>query len=77
MVEKLSLAPARILGVQGGVLAEGVPADVTVVDPDCKYTWTKEGMLSKGKNSPFIGRELQGRAVLTIVGGRIAYREGL
>lgn len=75
-VELMSVNPARILGVAGGNLASGMVADITVIDPDEKYLFTAERSYSKGKNSPFIGKELQGRAVMTIVGGIIRYRLG-
>jgi len=73
MVELMSVAPARILGVAGGSLAVGAVADITVIDPEAEYTFTAEESLSKGKNSPFLGWKLKGRAVLTLVGGRIQH----
>jgi len=74
MVELMSVAPARILGVAGGSLAIGAVADITVIDPEAEYTFTPEESLSKGKNSPFLGWNLKGRAVLTLVGGRVQHR---
>lgn len=73
MAELMSGNPAGLLKVEGGIIAEGKAADITIIDPDAKYVFTKESMISKGKNSPFIGREMQGRAAVTIVGGRIVY----
>ncbi|MCK5545267.1 MAG: amidohydrolase family protein, partial [Desulfobulbaceae bacterium] len=73
LVELLSLNPARILGVEGGSLSPGSRADVTVIDPDTEFVYTKEEVVSKSRNSPFLGSELKGRAVLTIVGGRITF----
>ncbi len=75
MVELMSSAPARILKVDGGTLAVGTVADVTVIDPDKEFVFTKESILSKGKNSPFIDWKLQGKAVLTIMDGRITHNE--
>lgn len=75
MVELMSSAPARILKVKGGTLAVGNVADVTVIDPDKEFIFTKETILSKGKNSPFLDWKLQGKAVLTIMGGRITHSE--
>jgi len=75
MVELMSVAPARILKVEGGTLATGSVADVTVIDPDKEFVFTKESILSKGKNSPFLDWKLQGKAVLTIMGGRITHSE--
>ncbi len=75
LVELMSCAPARILGVQGGSLHVGAVADVTVVDPQRKFTFNVEDCFSKGKNSPFDGWELQGKAVLSMVAGRITFRD--
>jgi len=75
LVELMSTAPARILKVAGGTLAEGSVADITVIDPEKKFVFTKESILSKGKNSPFIDWELQGKAVLTIMGGCVTHDE--
>ncbi len=73
LVRRLSCAPARILGVPGGTLAVGAPADITVIDPDASYTLGPDDLHSKGKNSPFLNRPLQGRAVLTVVGGNVCH----
>ncbi|MBU1138858.1 MAG: dihydroorotase [Proteobacteria bacterium] len=75
LVELMSTAPARILKVQGGTLAVGSVADITVIDPDREFTFTRESILSKGKNSPFLDWKLRGKAVLTIMGGRITHNE--
>ncbi len=75
LVELMSSSPARILKVQGGTLALGNVADVTVIDPDREFIFTRESILSKGKNSPFLDWKLQGKAVLTIMGGRITHNE--
>jgi len=72
-VELLSVNPARILGVQGGSLAAGQPADVTVIDPELEFDYLEESIVSKSRNSPFIGRSLKGRAVLTMLSGRITF----
>jgi dihydroorotase len=73
LVELMSSAPASILRVQGGTLAVGSVADVTVIDPECEFIYTRDSILSKGKNSPFIDWKLRGKAVLTIMGGRITH----
>lgn len=75
LVELMSSAPAAILKVAGGTLAEGSVADVTVIDTEKEFVFTKESILSKGKNSPFIDWKLQGKAVLTIMGGRVTHDE--
>ncbi len=72
-IELLSTNPARILRIPGGTIKPGSPADVTVIDPERKWVVTKEGLHSKGKNSPFLGWEMCGQAVFTIVGGEIVF----
>jgi dihydroorotase len=73
LIEKMSANPARILNLSKGTLVPGADADVTVIDPRLKWTVNIKDFRSRGKNSPFDGRSLQGRAVLTIVGGDIKY----
>lgn len=75
MVELLSVHPARILGVPGGSLSLGAPADVTVIDPQRKFVYSREKVASKSHNSPFLDWELTGKAVLTIMAGRITFEE--
>ena len=73
LVELMSTGPARILGVGGGSLAVGDVADVTVIDPQRKFSLSEVGIVSRSKNTPFLGWPLQGKAVLTLLGGRITY----
>ena len=73
MVELLSSGPARVLGVAGGTLKVGSPADVTLLDATRHVRVDPESFHSRGKNTPFAGWELEGRPVTTIVGGRIAW----
>ncbi len=75
MAERMSLRPAQILGIPGGVLSTGAPADITVFDPRREWTVDPEKFFSKGHNTPFAGRTLTGKVVATVVGGEIAYRE--
>jgi dihydroorotase len=72
-VRRVSTGPAAAFGLRGGTLAEGRLADVTVIDPDTTWTCMPAGLRSRSRNTPFAGRALQGRAALTIVGGRIVY----
>ena len=72
-IEKMSTRPARILGIEGGTLGVGVPADLTVIDPEVEWTVDVQRFRSKSRNSPFCGRRLTGRAVATILGGRIIH----
>jgi dihydroorotase len=73
LVELLSVNPARILNVAGGSLAEGAPADITILAPDLVVTVDVARMKSKSKNTPFDGWELRGGVAATIVGGRVVY----
>ncbi len=71
MVRLMSAAPAGILGVPHGRLQRGRAADITVIDPELEWTVTMEGLESKSHNSPFLDKKMRGRAVMTIVGGKI------
>ncbi|HBX23828.1 MAG TPA: dihydroorotase [Desulfotomaculum sp.] len=73
-VQKLSCNPARILGIAGGTLAEGAPADITVIDPLFEETVNPNNFAGKSRNTPFTGHRLKGLPVLTIVAGEIKYR---
>jgi len=74
LVEAMSTIPARILGLDRGTLRTGSPADVTIIDPDRTWKVDVKSFRSKSINSPFHGWTLRGRAVATIVGGRVKYR---
>jgi dihydroorotase len=76
LIEALSTLPARILGLNRGSLRPGAAADITLIDPDISWRVDVRRFQSKSVNSPFDGWTLQGRAVATIVGGRIKYRLG-
>jgi len=73
MVELLSTAPATILGVPGGTLARGAPADITLLDVDRPVKVDPARFRSRGKNTPFTGWELTGAAVKTLVAGRVVW----
>jgi dihydroorotase len=73
LIAKMSANPTRILNLPKGALSEGSDADITVIDPHLKWTVDIKAFCSRGKNSPFSGRAMQGRAVMTIVGGEIKY----
>ena len=72
-VARLSTQPARVLGLRGGTLEVGSPADLVLVDPDQVWKLERRDLHSRSHNSAFLGRELRGRAVLTWVGGRTVY----
>jgi len=76
LIEALSTLPARILGINRGTLRPGAVADITLIDPERSWTVDINTFCSKSINSPFGGWTLRGRAVATIVGGRVKYRLG-
>ena len=72
-VELMSTNPARIIGVPGGRLAAGDPADLTILAPDLAVTVNASGFVSKSRNTPFDGWALRGGVAATIVGGRVLF----
>jgi dihydroorotase len=76
LVNRMSVMPARIFGLQGGSLAPGAPADVVVFDPAAEWTVQPEEFYSKSRNTPFAGRRLRGRAETTIVRGQVVFARG-
>jgi dihydroorotase len=75
-IERMSSNPARILGIPGGSLEKGMPADITIIDLDKKWVVDPNAFASKGRNTPFKGWRLRGRAYATIVRGEVVMREG-
>ncbi len=75
LADKMSANPAAILNLQGGRLEVGAPADLTIVDLNKVWTIDPKDFVSKGKNTPFAGREVCGRVKYTVVDGDIKYRE--
>ncbi len=73
VIERLTRGPARVFGLPYGSLAPGAPADVTVIDPTVAWTVRPEEFVSKGRNSPYVGQTLIGRADLTVVGGAVVF----
>lgn len=76
LVERMSCGPARALSLPGGTLLPGSPADVTVLDTREEWTVDPAAFLSRSRNTPFRGMRLRGRAVRTIVGGRVVWEAG-
>ena len=74
LMEKMSLAPARLYRLDAGYLAVGGPADLVIFDKDARWRVEKDGFASKAANSPFIGEEMPGVIHYTICGGKVAYR---
>jgi len=74
IIRALTIGPARILGVGGGTLSVGAAADVTIIDPQSEWQVDPEQFCSKSRNTPFAGWNMTGRAVCTLVGGRVVWR---
>ncbi len=74
LVEKMSITPARILGLSSGI-SPGLPADITIIDPDFEFIYKADEGYSKSRNTPFDGFQFKGRAIYTIVDGRIVFSE--
>jgi dihydroorotase len=73
VARKLSYNPAKILGVSGGSLEEGAPADLAIIDPELEYELKAEELQSRSKNSPFVGVRMKGTNMMTIMGGRVVW----
>ena len=71
LIERLSLSPARLYGLDAGVIKEGADADIVIYDPNEK--WVPEKYASRSSNTPFTGMELKGKVKFTICRGRIVY----
>jgi dihydroorotase len=75
LIAKYTIAPARLLNLKKGALSIGADADVTVINPDREWTFEAAASVSKSKNSPFFGWNLKGKAVATIVAGKVVWSE--
>jgi dihydroorotase len=73
VIERMSTQPARILGIEGGTLQPGVAADIVVFDADRRRTFVREDIRSKSANTPFLGWEVTGRVLLTLLEGRAVF----
>jgi dihydroorotase len=74
LVDAMSCKPARVFGLPGGTLRVGSPADVSVFDPDRRWTVDPARFRSKGRNTPYGGMTLTGQPRCTVVGGRVVFR---
>ena len=77
LVRLTSYTPSKLLHIDNerGTLETGKMADITVFDPNEEYVYTKEMIVSKSKNSPFIGKKLKGKVKYTIVNGKVVYQD--
>lgn len=73
LVKVTSYNPAQLLKIDRGTIQVGKTADITIFDPNEEYVYTKEMIVSKSKNSPFIGKKLKGKVKYTIVSGKLVY----
>jgi dihydroorotase len=77
LVDRMACTPARIFNLPGGSLKRGAVADVTVFDPKARWKVDASQFVSKGRNSPYDGMPLVGRATCTIVAGSVVFRSGI
>ena len=77
LISKMTVEPARALGLEAGTLAVGAPADITLIDPEAEWTVDPSKFLSKGKNTPFAGKRVRGAVAYTFVDGKCAWQEGM
>jgi dihydroorotase len=75
LLARFTTGPARVLGLDKGTLKPGAEADVTVLDPDRAWDFDREQSASRARNTPFHGWRLRGKAVCTVVGGKVVWRE--
>jgi dihydroorotase len=75
ILRKMTINPANILRIPRGRLGVGCAADLTIFDPDARWTVDPDQFVSKGRNTPFAGMQVRGRVKYTIVGGKIIYQE--
>jgi dihydroorotase len=75
LIEKMSLNPSKILGIDRGTLKPGALADITIIDPKSEWIVDPDKLASKSKNSPWLGQKMQGAAVYTIVAGKVVYKK--
>lgn len=73
MAERMSSNPARVIGLDRGDIRPGKEADIVIFDPEASYRIDRNAFASKGRNTPFHGREVRGRVACTICGGEVVY----
>ena len=77
IISKMSYEPAQALGLDAGTLEPGKAADITVIDPELEWTVDVKRFYTRGSHSPFVGRQLKGKAVLTLVDGEVVMKDGV
>ncbi len=76
LIEKMTINPAKMLGIDKGSIEVGKVADITIIDPEAEYKVDVSKFASKSKNSPFDGYEVKGKVEYTIVGGKVVVEKG-
>jgi dihydroorotase len=76
LIAKLTSEPGKLLGGRFGSLKPGVSADITILDPEAKWTVDAETFTSKGKNTPLDGETLKGKVICTVFGGAVVFNDG-
>ncbi len=76
LIERMSVGPAKILGMDRGMIAPGKAADLAIIDVLEEYAIDPSAFFTKGRNTPFAGRKVYGRVMTTIVGGEVIYNDG-
>ena len=77
IIERMTWGPAKAFKLDAGTISVGANADVTVIDPDLVWTVDPKKFYTRGSHSPFVGRELTGKPVLTIVDGKVVMKDGV
>lgn len=72
LLRVMTIGPAQVYNLDAGYIAEGGPADIVLIDPDAEWT-VEDDFASKAHNTPFIGRKLTGKVIMTIASGKIVY----
>jgi dihydroorotase len=73
VIRKMTVNPARIIGVETGSMGLGAVANITMIGPDKKWRVTEDSILSRSKNTPLLGKELKGRVKQVIIRGTVKY----
>lgn len=76
LIEKMTINPAKLLGIDKGDISQGKSADITIIDPVFEYEINSEDFVSKGKNTPFNGYKVKGKIMYTLVDGVVKVEEG-
>ena len=71
--EMMSANPAKLLGLNQGLIEEGLRADLVLIDENCENVIDTSNFISKGKNNPFNGQRVKGKVIMTIKNGKIMY----